>query len=435
MDEVEIRKINDRSKLFYTKNPENGIFTLTLKFGIGKARMPKLEMAVQLMNTAGIMGQMDAQETKQAFSNLGASCSYSVNDSYLYVTLTGFEETLEASCNLLTRQVLLPKLDEKQLNRLQGAEIQERIVEKNMNETLAGALQEYLLYGDKSDYIDRLSIEEINGLTVSNLTGEFQRATDYEAEIHYVGALSADEVYEILSKNLPLKQGEKASTSPEIKERIQYSENTVFFLPNSDAKQSSICFFIEGNNYKKEIDPYNSAFNQYFGGGGFASLVFQEIREYRSMAYSANGYSATPQIENKNAFFFGSLGTQADKTLDAIAVYMDLLTNMPQYPDRMDNLKNFLKATALTEKPHFRNASQTYQNWRLKGYDKSPAETNFKTFDEMTFDDIVKFYNDNIKGRPIITGITGNPKNIDEKTLEKYGKVIKLSKSKVFSEK
>jgi predicted Zn-dependent peptidase len=433
MNEVEIRPINDRSKLHYTYNPENEIFTLILKFGIGTEKMPKLELAAQLMNNAGIMGQMDAQAVKQEFSNLGATCRYSVNDSYLYVFLSGFEANLEASCQLMTRQILLPQLDEKQMNSLKGGYYQSRKIEKNSIADLSEAMQEYLLYQNKSKYLDRLSLEEINDLTVSNLTGEFQRATDYEAQIHYVGTLPVSDVYDILSKNLPLKEGEKASTSPEIRERVNYTENTIFFLPNHDAKQSAICFYIEGDNYTNEKDPYKDAFNAYFSGG-FSSLVLQEIREYRSLAYSVGGTYVTPPLDNKKAYFIGILGTQADKTIEAIEIFTDLLNNMPQYPDRITDVKNFLKGSASIEKPYYRNASQMYEFWKQKGYTQSPAETNQQAIYNLTFDDIVRFYNENIKGRPIAIAIVGNPKMIDEKALAKQGKVIKLSASKVFSD-
>lgn len=434
MDGVANRPINDHSKFFYTQNPENEVFTLILKFGIGTEKMPKLALAVALMSNAGIMGQMSAQEAKQEFSNLGASCNYYVNGSYLYVILNGFEANLEASCNLLTRQILLPQLDEKQLNSMKGTYFQQRKIEKTDNESLGRAMQEYLLYKDKSSFINRLSLDEINNLSVSNLTGEFQRATNYEAEIHYVGSIPLEQAYDILSKNLPLQQGEKPSTSPEIKDRVIYAENTVLFVPNSDAKQSTIYFFIEGDAYKKEKDPYINAFNQYFGGD-FSGLVMQEIREYRSMAYAADGLYQDPQLENKKAYFLGSVGTQADKTVDAIGVYMDLLTHMPQYPDRISNIKNFLKETATVEKPSFRDASQVYQYWKLKGYSQSPAETNMPVYDNLAFDDIIKFYNENIQGRPIAIGIVGDPKMVDEKALAKYGKVNKLSNSKLFSDK
>jgi predicted Zn-dependent peptidase len=434
MNAVQIRPVNDLSKLYYTKNPENDIFTLTLKFGIGAEKMPKLEFAAQLMNNAGIMGSLDAQAVKQEFSNLGATCSYVVDDNYLYVFLSGFESNLAEACNLMTRQILLPQLDEKQLNSLIGSYYQRRKIEKTSSESLSSALRNYLLYKDKSDYIDRLTLDEITELTVSNLTGEFQRATDYESQIHYVGTLPVDNVQAILNQNLPLKQGEKASTSPEIKERVEYKENTVYFLPDNDAKQSTIYFYVDGDDYKKEKDPYIAVFNEYFNGG-FTGLVLQEIREYRSLAYTADGRYNRPPLENKKAFFFGSIGTQADKTLDALDAFIELVTNMPLYPYKFTDIKSFLKGEASIEKPHYRNASQIYESWKQRGYTKSPAETNQQVIDNLTFEDIIKFYDANIKGRPIAIAIVGNPKMINEKELSKYGKVTKLSSSKVFSTK
>jgi predicted Zn-dependent peptidase len=277
-------------------------------------------------------------------------------------------------------------------------------------------------------------LDDIRKLSVSDLTGEFQRATDFEVEIHYVGSLSADEAYGILSKNLPLKQGEKVSTSPEIRETVNYTENTVLFVPNNDANQSSIYFFIQGSDYKKEQMPSIDAFNQYFGGG-FNGLVTQEIREYRSMAYASTGRYEIPPIENKKALFLGYVGTQADKTLEAIKVYHDLLTNMPQYPERILNIKDFLKGTASVEKPHFRNASLIFEIWKQRGYTQSPAETHQDAINGLTFEDVLKLYNANIKGKPVAIAVIGNPKMIDEKELAKYGKLVKLTSTKLFSDR
>ena len=50
----------------------------------------------------------------------------------LYVSMSGYEENLEASCNLLTRQILMPKLDEKQLNNMIGSAYQMRAIEEKM---------------------------------------------------------------------------------------------------------------------------------------------------------------------------------------------------------------------------------------------------------------------------------------------------------------
>ncbi len=434
MNEVQTKQVNDRSKLFYTKNPENNVFTITLKYGIGTAKMPKLELAAQLMNNAGIMGMAEAQEVKKAFSELGATCRYRVDDNYLYVIMEGFEDNLETSCKLMTRQILMPKLDEKQWDNLKGQAYYSRLIEKDHADNINEAMVDYLLYGDKSEHIDRLPISDIIDLTYGNLTGEFQRATDYEAEIHYVGNLPFDQVYDILSKNLPLKQGEKVSESPVIKPLVKYKENTVYFTSFNDAKQSSIHFYVEGDNFTKADDVYAMAFAYYFSEG-FNSVVVQEIREYRSMAYASGGIVRTPPKPNHPSCYIGMVGTQADNTIEAVDLFFKLLTDMPEYPERMTNLKNYLRQSFLTAKPNFRGASLTYEAWKLEGYEKTPAEENLEKIDKLTFDDLKKYYEEHVKGKKIAISVVGDPRQVDVKALEKYGKVVRLSPNKLFSEK
>lgn len=433
-NEVKIKPVNERSKLFYTQNTENSIFTLTLKYGIGTQEMPKLEYATGLMNSAGIMGAFEPQPLKQQFSELGAVCNFHVSDDYLTVTMSGYEDNLEASCNLLTRQILMPKLDEKQLNNEIGGAYQLRQIEKKNTSILANALYEYLLYQDNSQYLNRMTLDDIILLSISNLTGEFNRATDYEAEIHYVGSLPFDKVYDILSKNLPLKANEKPTSSPVVRDRVSYKENTVYFVADNDAVQSKIFFYVEGNPYKPEDDVYYDAFNKYFGSG-FGGLVIQEIREYRSMAYTADGSENTPPVKGKNAYFEGYIGTQADKTTEAIDIFMELLTNMPQYPERIANIKDYLREGTQTAKPGFRSKSQVYEAWKRLGFTQDPAVTQLPQIENLTFDEVLKFYQKNVQGRPIAIGIVGDPKRVDLEELEKYGKVIKLNKSKIFSDK
>ncbi|MDL2255199.1 insulinase family protein [Parabacteroides sp. OttesenSCG-928-K15] len=433
-NEVQRKKVNDLSELFYTTNKENDIFTLTLKYGIGTRLMPKLEYAVQLMNNAGVMGLYEPQGLKQAFSELGASCRFRVDGSYLYVIMEGYEESLQESCNLLTRQILMPKLDEKQLNNIIGGEMQSRMREKDYVESVKDAASDYLFYQNNSDYLDRLPLDDIRQMTVSSLTGEFSRATDYEAEIHYVGALPFENVYDILSQHLPLKANERPTTSPEVKERVSYNENTVLFLPESDAQQSGIYFYMNGKPYDIKNKVLINALNQYMAGG-FNGIIIQEIREYRSMAYSTYGYLATPPLPGKECYFTGFIGTQPDKTVEAIDIFMSLINDLPQYPERIDNIKEYLSKTLLNSRPTFRQASQRYEAWKLLGYTEDPAKTELAIIESLTFDDLMNFYNQEIKGKPMAIAIVGDPKQIDAKQLEKFGKVTRLNKNRIFSAK
>ncbi len=434
MNDVKTLKLYDGINLYYTENSQNDIFTLTIRYGVGTKKMPKLEYATSLMNSAGIMPTSDAQTVRKQFGDLNAQCSYSVNSDYFYISLIGDEKNLAEICKLMTRQTLLPKLDVKQLDNVKGGVIQSRIsIEKSNIETLSDALLEYAMYKDKSSYIDRLKLTDVMNLKISELTGEIIRATDFEADIHYVGKMKLDEVATVLRENLPLKAGVKVSESPVVQERISYTQPVIYFLPNTDAQQTKLYFYINGNEYRIANEVLYDAFYQYFSGG-FNGLVMDEIRETNSMAYTAYGAISTPPIPDKKTYFIGYVGTQGDKAADAIDLYMNLLTNMPLYPDRIDNVKTYIKQTYLTSKPSFRAKSQVYNSWKLLGYNDDPSKVNMPKVDNLSFDQIVDFYNKEIKGKPVTIIISGDPKTINMKQIQdRFGKITKISESLIFS--
>ncbi len=430
---VQERPINTRSKLYYTVNPENEVYSLTLRYGVGTRRMPILEYAVPLMNNAGTMAHLTPYEFKQALANLNTTIYYSVSEDYMTVTLYGSESSLTAACQLLQRQILMPQLDEKQLQSIIGQEYSSRMSEKESVESQQQALLQYLLHGENSDYLTRLPLQKVVYLTAGELSAAFREATNYEFTAHFVGTMPFEQVYDILSKNLPLIENETPSLSPEFEERASYAENTIYFLPNDKAKQSNIYFFIEGEPYNVEDNILLQAFTTYFGAG-FGSLVVDEIREKRAMAYTAYGGLRAPQVPGKEWMFMGYVGTQADKTIEALQVYTDLLINMPEAREHFDVVKTNMRESLLSEKPGFRDRSRVFEYWKRMGYTQDPAIENMKRIDELTFDDIVKFYEDNIKGKPIAIAIVGSPKDVKEKDLAKFGKVVKVKRSELYTD-
>ncbi len=114
---------------------------------------------------------------------------------------------------------------------------------------------------------------------------------------------------------------------------------------------------------------------------------------------------------------------------------MELISDMPKNAERIENIKSYMRQEALTSHPDFRYKAQYLRMYQRMGYQGDPAEENLKKIDALTFDDIVKFYEENIKGKPYCIGIMGNPKDIDLKKLEKYGKVVKLNERKLFNTK
>ena len=430
---VSMRPINSRSKLYYTTNPENDVYSLTLRYGVGTRRMPMLAYAVPMMNNAGTLAHLTPYEFKQQLARLNTTISYSVSEDYTSVVLYGSEDALTAACQLLQRQILMPQLDDKQLQGLIGQEYSSRMSEKESIESQQQALSQYVLYGDRSDFLTRMPLQKVVELNIGVLAAAFLDATKYEFTAHYVGNMPFDQVYDILSKNLPLVEDEKRSLSPEYKERNVCTENTIYFLPNDKAKQSNIYLFIEGEPYNIDDAVLISAFTTYFGAG-FGSLVVDEIREKRAMAYTAYGGVSAPSLPGKNWSFMGYVGTQGDKTLEALQVYTDLLKDMPQAREQFDVVKTNMRESLLSDKPGFRARSMVFEYWKRMGYTQDPAINNMKRIEELTFEDIVKFYEENIKGKPIAIAIVGNPKDVKEKDLAKFGKVVKVQRSKLYTD-
>jgi predicted Zn-dependent peptidase len=392
-----------------------------------------LEFVTSLMNRGGIMPNTEPQDFRRQLSELGGRCGYGVNRSYFYVSIIGEEEHLAEICQLVQRQMLMPKFDKKQFDAVKGSELSSRFMMSKRDAIQASALREYVLYDKKSDYINLVPFMDVYYMDELKLKVEFLDAIKYALDIHYCGQKPIEEVKDILTKNLPLQEGVMPSTSPEIRSKKTYDKTQVFFLPNSNVQQATIYFYFNGKPYDKDQSVLFQAFNHYFSGG-FTGIVLDEIREKRSMAYTASGNAVRGPLPGKESHFMGYIGTQSDKAVDAINVFMSLLDSMPEYPDRIESIKATLRQNAQTSKPSFRGKTETYADWREMGYEMDPAKYNQEAINNLTFEQIKQFYEENIKGQPVSIIVMGDPKLIDQKALQaKYGKIVKVSKSRLFA--
>lgn len=82
------------------------------------------------MNNAGMLPDIEPLAFKRAMGELNANCTYAVDDNYMYVMMSGYEKDLVKACQLLSKQILFPKLDDKQLQSLIGSAFGSRQMEK-----------------------------------------------------------------------------------------------------------------------------------------------------------------------------------------------------------------------------------------------------------------------------------------------------------------
>ncbi len=430
--DVQVSSLGENVKLHYTPNTKNDIFTMTLRYGIGEHEMPLLPYAAMLMDNAGIMSSpnIEGKDFKQQMAELGADVSYDCSESYFTISISGEDGNMNKIMNLVNRQLLMPYLEQKQLDAVKGSEFYSRLSRQKRTATQKAALMEYAMYGKESAFLDEVPFADIWGLGLPKVQALVAQARTYALDVFYCGTLTKEQ----LVKELPLTEGMQPSKSPYVQDRQKYEKPTILFLPNGDVQQADLYFYINGRPYDIASDVVSDAFNQYMSGG-FTGVVMNEIRVKRSMAYSAYGVDATPVLPGKDCYFIGYVGTQSDKVNDAISVFMDILNDMPADSTNIEALRAALKQAAQTAKPSMRSKASVFEHWQRLGYKDDPARVNARKINDITFADIQKFYEENIKGKPVTIILMGDPKKIDTKAIEKKlnCKVTKVSPAKLFN--
>ncbi|MBI9035894.1 MAG: insulinase family protein, partial [Bacteroidales bacterium] len=417
-------------ELFYNENKKNDIFTLEMNFGAGELDLPLMEYASLMMNQAGTADKK-LKEFKNEFSKIGCTYDISSNDSYTTISLSGIDKNFDKAVGLIAELISNPVLEQDKMKQLLDGAKTERKMEDVDPAAVSGALKEFVLYGEKSAYLDRLSTKEIKKLTNNQMVETFQTALANACEIHYTGSVDRKEIAQSIQKNIQFNKDVKPFKGPQAKEKHLDDKSVIYFVHKKKAAQAQILFMANASEYTPEKLPYQQAFNQYYGGG-FSGLVLQEIREYRSMAYGAGAGFRTPARKGEKMMFNGYIGTQADKTLDAIEIFMGLVNDMPEKSERISFIKPYLENSMLTERPQPRRLTSQIRDWQWKGYTEDPAAIKEKAYKELSFDDIVKFYNTELKNKAMTICIVADKKSIDMKELEKYGEVIVIKEKKLY---
>jgi predicted Zn-dependent peptidase len=161
--------------------------------------------------------------------------------------------------------------------------------------------------------------------------------------------------------------------------------------------------------------------------------MFQEIREFRSFAYRAFAkYTILPlSHKDKPGDLTASMTTQSDKTTDAIAVLDSLIRKMPVKPEKIEAIRQTVLNHANNNYPSFREISERIAFYKMDGYDEDPNLQFIRHLKEIEMEDLVRFYEKHVAGRPVVYVVVGNSRKIDMNELAKFGEVTHIRKKDI----
>ena len=201
-------------------------------------------------------------------------------------------------------------------------------------ETIMAALTNYAKYGKDSRFRDIVSEKELTAMQASELTNIIKDVPNYAHEIFFYGSdlnpiVKALEKYHNLNANKP-DPSPKIFSEPETTDKVYFA--------NYDMVQAEMSRIARGEKYDSKIAGTVAVFNAYFGSG-LSSIVFQEIRESKSLAYSARANYGMANDKNLDDYMQVNIGTQANKLPQAIDAISALLTDMPKIDKQFNNAK------------------------------------------------------------------------------------------------
>lgn len=416
--------------MIYKKNDINQLFNLYYVYDIGKNNDPKYTLANNYMNYIGA-GNFTAEDFKKEFFKIGCTFNTYTTDEQMFLMIEGLEENLDKAVTLFESMLETPKADEAALSDVVGSILKERADMKLQKEViLRMALANYAKYGPNSVFTNILSEKELKNIKAEELVSLIKGLKGMEHTVLYYGAKGADEAAAIIAKihTTPeqLTPAPKAKDFPE----MEMKETQVLWA-DYDMVQAEIQFISKSSLYSPAIVPQATLFNEYFGGN-MGSLVFQELRESKALAYSVSSrYNISPNKDRSN-YVVSYIGTQSDKLKEAMVGMQELLNAMPVSEATFKNAKESVLKTIETERITKSNVLTQHLKNQKQGIDYDIRKDIYEYVKTATIADVTKFNETYMKNQPQTIIVVGSKKRLDFKELSKYGKVKELKLKEIF---
>lgn len=347
-------------RIYAAKNPYNDLFSLTIRFDRGWRSDRKLCKALELLDLSGA-GPYTAEEFKKKLYGLGTTLSYSCDEQDSGIELSGLDRNFWPSLELMAQRFDWPNVSSGTLERMIDVDLGDREDEKKNPSAVHYALGQLASRGRESVVLGRLTNDELKKLDERTLKAVIRDFPRWQRRIGYVGPRSPSEVAKLLESWSKYQPTPKRSPV-----RLLKPEKTRVLFANRDMVQARVGLFAADEVFDPEHVVDYLFYSQYMGGD-MSSVIFQEVREARSLAYSASGGHTVGADKGDETQLWGSLGTQADKAPEAVDLMLKLFREFPASDLRFRETERAVEESYRTNPIQFREVPGALMSWEDEG--------------------------------------------------------------------
>lgn len=412
------------------KNENNDLFSLYYVLDMGSDNDLETGVAVSYLPYLGT-SEYTAEELAQEMFKLGVSFDVFSSRDRTYVTLRGLNSSLEKGMELFEHILGNVEPDETALSDMVDGIMKKRSdALKSKGQILNRAMINYAQYGPDNPFKHQLSEVELHGLDARALIEKIKGITSYKHHVFYYGPDDAETAAAKINKYHKADGELLEYPEPRTFAELPIDVDQVYFT-HFDMVQSEIMLVSKGPKFQKGLLGPAGVYNQYFGSG-LSSIVFQEIRESKALAYSAYSVFTSPSKVDESHYVRAYLGAQVDKLPEATDAMLQLMADIPrsdiQFEAAREAAMKQIEANRITRESIF----WSYLTAKRRGLDYDIRRENYEALKTMTFEDLEAFFNENIKGNKYTYLVIGNESMVSLDALKKLGPVKTLTLKELF---
>ena len=428
--DLTVLKAKNDIPVLYTRNTTNDISTLTYIVDLGENNDLRLSLANSYFDLLGTP-TMSADDLKRRFFDLACSWNISIGAERSYVRIYGLSENLPSAVKLFEDFLATATVDTAAYSRLVDQIEQSRVNDKANQSQNFWRLNYYVMYGPDNYATHNYSSEELRALDPAQIVEAVRDLFKYRQEVIYYGNLSEQSVLDLINSTHPVPDVLKEVPKTDVFTYVKPEETVIYVAPYK-AKQLYMSMFAnQGGEFDPAKAPVIEMYNEYFGGS-MNSIVFQEMRESRSLAYSAFAFENEPSQLKRPYLYRAQIATQNDKMLDAIDAFLLIINDMPRSQAAFDLAKQALDARMRSERVIKDDIAWAYIQARRLGLDTEERHLVYDALHGMTLDDVIKFQQSTVKDGVYHYGILGDTEDLDLEALGKIGRVVILTPEQIF---
>lgn len=410
---------------------KNGSFNLLYIYEMGRDADRYLDLAMQYLPYLGTV-KYSAEELQQELFKRGLEFNASNRNDRIYMSLSGLEESLEDGIQLFDHILNKAEIDDEALENLVNDIITKRDNnKKDKRKILRSALYNYAKYGEHSSYTNQLSTEELKSIDAIALVQKIHGLKKFQHNIFFYGDTKLSKLIDLIEEHRNLPE----QLMPPIPNKDFTEQETTgkkLYFVNFPMVQAEIMLLSKGTE-GFSIDEYikSEFYNTYFGFG-LSSIVFQEIRESRALAYSAYAYSGSPSEPDKSHYMTAYVGTQADKMPAAIQAMKEIIEDMPISEEQVETARQSIMKKIETDRITDASIYWTYRSNEKLGYPRDLRKDSYAFIQNAGIEDLKKFHQETIKNRNFDMLVMADRDQVDMEYLKTQGEVIELSLEEIF---